>query len=165
MSATGPDTRYDAIPDSKADIVFGTLSGVLLLSLMMVTVVDVCGRYLLNAPLPGSFEISAILMAGIVYSGLPVVSRRETHVTVDLLDPLVPPAVRSPQRVAVNLICAVFFAVLAWRLWLLANEARAFGDVTEYLRLSRAPISWAGSLLCAVAAVIHLAKAWNGIWR
>jgi TRAP-type transport system small permease protein len=104
-------------------------------------------------------------MAAIVYSGLPIVSRREAHVVVDLVDPLMPPRVVPVQQILINLICAAFFAFIAWRLWVLAGETLRFRDVTEYLRISRAPISYFGACLSALAATIHALKAMISVVR
>ena len=132
--------------------------------MMLVTVVDVVGRYFLNAPLPGAFEMTQFLMAAIVYAGLPHVSQRESHITIDLLDGVTPDRVVSLRDLVVNGLCAVTFAVLSWRLWVLAEEAKEWGDVTQYLGWPLFPIIYFGAALCAIAAVIHLEKVF-GILR
>lgn len=150
---------------NAADLMIGGFSGLFLLILMLVTVIDVIGRYLLNAPLRGSYEMSAILMAAIVYSGLPIVSQRESHVSVDLLDALFPPRALVVQRCVINVFSAAFFGLIAWRLWILADDALRFRDVTEYLRISRAPISYFGACLAGLAAAIHAFKAMQATMR
>lgn len=136
----------------------GGLAGALLVLMMLVTVVDVAGRYLLNAPLPGAFEMTQFLMAAIVYAGLPRVSQKDGHITIDLLDSVTPRGLRPLRDLAIHAVCLAAFGVLAWRLWLLAGEAAEWGDITQYLRWPLAPIIWFGSGLSAVAAVIHMGK-------
>jgi TRAP-type transport system small permease protein len=136
----------------------GGAAGVLLIAMMMVTVIDVAGRYALNAPLPGAFEMTQFLMAAIVYAGLPRVSAREGHITIDLLDGVTPPSVRPLRDLAINAVCVAAFAVLAWRLWILAGEAAEWGDTTQYLRWPLAPIIWFGAALSAATAAVHLGK-------
>ena len=42
--------------------------------MMMITAVDVAGRYLFNKPLAGGFELTEMLLAALIYCGLPLVS-------------------------------------------------------------------------------------------
>lgn len=139
---------------------FGGVAGALLVAMMMVTVVDVVGRYFLNAPLPGGFEITQFLMAGIVYAGLPKVSDRESHITIDLLDGVTPGRIVPLRDLLINAICTAFFALLAYRLWILAGEAAEWGDTTQYLQWPLAPMIRFGAGMFAVVAVIHLGKVW-----
>ena len=136
----------------------GGLAGALLVLMMMVTVIDVCGRYFLNAPLPGAFEMTQFLMAGIVYAGLPRVSQNEGHITIDLLDGVTAKGIARLRDLMVNAVCTVAFGVLALRLWVLAGEAAEWGDVTQYLGWPLAPVIWFGSAMSAIAAVVHLGK-------
>ena len=136
----------------------GLAAGTFLVLMMLVTVVDVAGRYFLNAPLPGAFEVTQFLMAAIVYAGLPNVSQRESHITIDLLDGVTPSGAVPIRNFAVNALCTAAFAVLAWRLWVLAGEAAEWGDVTQYLRWPLSPIIRFGAALSAITAAIHLGK-------
>lgn len=137
---------------------FGGVAGALLVLMMMVTVVDVVGRYFLNAPLPGGFEVTQFLMAAIVYAGLPKVSDRESHITIDLLDGVTPASVRPARDLMINAICTAFFALLSYRLWVLAGEALEWGDKTQYLQWPLAPIIFFGAGMFAIVSVIHLGK-------
>ena len=136
----------------------GAVAGTLLIIMMMVTVVDVFGRYFLNAPLRGSFEITQFLMAAIVYAGLPNVTLRESHIVIDLLDGITPAHVILWRELLINIVCCLAFSVVAWQLWHLAEDVRDWGDTTQYLRWPRYPIVYFGSFFCAVAATIHLGK-------
>ena len=63
----------------------GGLVVILLVALIAVTCVDVIGRYFLNTPLTGAFEMTEILLAALVFSALPMTTERRAHVEVDLL--------------------------------------------------------------------------------
>ncbi len=136
----------------------GGAAGVILFVIMMVTIVDVVGRDLFNAPLPGAFETTQLLMAALIYAGLPSVSRQESHITVDLLDPVTPAVLMRGRQILVNLIVCGCLGVIAWRLWVLAEKIRDYGDVTEYLRIPRAPMIYFMCALAAIAAVVALAN-------
>jgi TRAP-type transport system small permease protein len=136
-----------------------TFAGVMLAAIMMVTVVDVIGRYRFNSPLPGASEIIEILMALLVYIGLPVVSQRNAHVAVDMFSNVMPPRLVPVRDFIVRLLCAGLLGVIAWRLWLYAGFLSR--DVTEYLKLPQAPLVYALSVFAAVAALVELYRAFR----
>jgi TRAP-type C4-dicarboxylate transport system permease small subunit len=133
----------------------GTFAALVLGAVMMVSVVDVAGRYVFNRPLPGSSEITEILMAILIYAGLPLVSLRRGHIAVDLLDSLTPPAIARVRDAVVGLLSVFVLAIVAWRLWAYADQIRSSKDVTEYLRLPLAPFAYAMSVLAGIAAMIE----------
>ena len=136
-----------------------TFAGVMLAAIMMVTVVDVIGRYRFNSPLPGASEIIEILMALLVYIGLPVVSQRNAHVAVDMFSSAMPPRLVPVRDLIVRLLCAGVLGVIAWRLWIYAGFLAR--DVTEYLKLPQAPIVYVLSVFAAVAAFVELYRAFR----
>ncbi|MCB1810118.1 MAG: TRAP transporter small permease, partial [Candidatus Competibacteraceae bacterium] len=87
------------------------LGAILLFALMVLTCIDVMGRYLFNAPLQGATELTRLLMAGIIFAALPAVCLREDHVTVDLLDTLTPKWLVRARQLVINLTCTVILAV------------------------------------------------------
>jgi TRAP-type C4-dicarboxylate transport system permease small subunit len=133
----------------------GTFAAAVLAGVMMITVVDVVGRYVANRPLPGSSELTEILMAVLVYAGLPVASHRKSHITVDLLDAVTPPAVVPIRNAAIGLISVLVVGVIAWRLWAYADQLSGWG-VTEYLKLPLAPFAYFMSVLAGIAAIVEL---------
>ena len=70
--------------------------------LVVLTVVDVVGRYALSAPAPGATELTEFGVAALVFAALPAVTWRGGHVAVDLLDRFVPPARRRWRAALVN---------------------------------------------------------------
>lgn len=137
----------------------GNLAGVVLAGIMMVTVVDVIGRYAFNRPLPGSSELTEVMMAILIYAGLPVVSERNAHISVDLFRGATSPAMARLRDTIVRVLCAAVLAVVAWRLWAYADQIRASRDVTEYLRLPQAPFAFGMSVLAGCAALFELYRA------
>lgn len=137
----------------------GTFAALVLAGIMMVTVVDVVGRYVLNRPLPGSSEITEILMAVLIYAGLPVVSARNAHIVVDLLDSVTPKAVARIRDAIMRLLSILILAVIAWRLWAYGNQIRVYGDTTEYLLIPLAPFAYVMSAFAAIAAVVEAYRA------
>lgn len=133
-----------------------TFAALVLGGIMMVSVIDVVGRYLLNRPLPGSSEITEILMAILIYAGLPIVSYRNAHIAIDLLDTVTPKTLIRIRGVIVSLLSTFVLAVIAWRLWVYADQIRVYGDVTEYLKLPLAPFAYCMSVLASITVLVEL---------
>jgi TRAP-type C4-dicarboxylate transport system permease small subunit len=112
-----------------------------LFAMMMVTVVDVIGRYLFRAPLPAGFELTEYLMGVLVFLALPVVSLRGEHVSITLIDGLLGPrATRIRDRV-LGVLAGVVCAGVAWAVFGLASRMAAYGDGTQTLGLPLAPLA------------------------
>ena len=69
----------------------GVISAAVLFLMMIITTVDVFGRYVLNKPLPGGFEMTEMALAVLIYAALPLVSIRREHIVIDTLDTLMSP--------------------------------------------------------------------------
>lgn len=132
---------------------------ILLFAMMIIVFIDVLGRYLFLAPLPAAYELVSLIMPATIFCALPLTMLREGHVTVDLLDALIPPRLETLQRVVVNLISTGALALVAWRLWVRSIDQAEYGEITDALFLPLWPFSAGMSVLCAVAALAALATA------
>lgn len=144
----------------RTERALAALAAVALVGIVVLTCVDVVGRYLLNRPLTGAFELSEMAMGALVFASLPLVTLRRQHVTVDLLDWLVPASWRTVQDAAANLVAALCVSVVAWRLWVKAAEMLANGETTAVLKIPMYPLVHAMALLSFLTAVVILAMAW-----
>ena len=70
--------------------VLGTVAATVLFAMMVLTFVDVTGRKLFTRPVYGAYEITEFLMGMLIFCALPLVTAREGHVSIDVLDHLVP---------------------------------------------------------------------------
>ena len=94
----------------------------ILFAMLLLTCIDVAGRYLLNAPVNGKTEITRFMMAGLIACALPVVSVTGEQITVDLLDRFFRGRAAAVQELLIDLIAAGALAVLAN--WVLFRAAR-----------------------------------------
>jgi len=97
-----------------------------------------------------------ILMGATVFLALPLVTQREEHVTVDILDAVTPDAVLRIQHVLACLLSAGVCGVLAWRLALRAARMYGYGDTTAVLKIKLYPLAYTMSAMMALAAVCLL---------
>ena len=140
--------------ESVLDQFLGFLAATVLMLLMIVTFIDVTGRYLFSAPLPGAFEMTEIMMAMLIFAGLPLVSRANQHVTVNLIIGLLSPKIRHFQRLITQIIMTLVFGVMAWRMWIKAVEMLVQGDETAYLLIPIAPVAFFMTILLGVSSLI-----------
>lgn len=134
----------------------GLLAAAALFAIMWLTLVDVSGRKLIDTSVPGSLELTELLMVIVIFAGLPLVSLHGEHVVFDSLDPWIPAALKRLQQAVVDLLCAGALAGLAWVMWAKAGQMAEYGDTTAQLKLALAPFVRVMSVLCAVTAAVHL---------
>jgi len=131
-------------------------SAAVLFVMMAITAVDVTGRYLLNKPLPGGFEITELLLAALIYCGLPLVSWRREHIVIDTFDRFFPPRLKRALDIVAELICAATLSGVGYLLFVRAVRVAEYGDTTTVLRLPLAPIAYVMGVMIVVAALIHV---------
>lgn len=124
--------------------------------LMCLTFTDVILRSMFNAPIEAATELTRMSMAIMVFSILPSLSGRGQHIAVDLLDGLFThPTVQRIKAAMINLSCGGMLLWPAQRVSVLAERARSYGDVTEYLNIPQFYIAWFIAIMTfATAAVL-----------
>lgn len=128
----------------------------MLLAMVGLTFVDVLGRRLFNTPVFGANDITEHLMAIIVFSGLPLLTARRGHLSIDLLDNwLLKPQFRYWHK-TVDVLIASVLALVAWQYFLAVGEARETNEVSQALTIPRAWVYLFMGVTSALAAVAAL---------
>jgi TRAP-type C4-dicarboxylate transport system permease small subunit len=141
------------------DLLCGLLSGVALFAIMALTFLDVLGRKFLSNSIPGSLELTELLMVVVIFGALPLVSRRGEHVEFDSLDPYLPSWLRRVQAVFVHMLCAAALLALGWLMWRMGGQFVETGETTAQLKIAKAPFIYGMGVLCALTGLVHLALA------
>ena len=139
----------------------GLLAAVALFAIMGLTFVDVLGRKFLGGSVPGSLELTELLMVVVIFTSLPLVALSGEHVVFDSLDRWLPPWLLHLQRGLMELFCVLSLAGLAWLMWLKAGQLSEYGDTTAQLKLPLGAFVYAMSVLLAVAALAHGLVLWQ----
>jgi TRAP-type C4-dicarboxylate transport system permease small subunit len=142
--------------DGAMEPLLGAIAGVLLFGMMTLTFVDVVLRYIFNAPLRGSFEITELMLVVLIFAALPLVSRREEHVVMDFLDHFLPLGIYRALRALEHIVSAAVMTGMGCLMWAKASKLAAYGDTTAILRIGLAPFVYAIALLIFTTALIHL---------
>lgn len=145
--------------------VLQSAAAALLFAMMVLTFVDVWGRYVFNAPLPGAFEITELMMAALIFAGLPLVTAAGEHVSVDLLDYSISKNLQRFRDALINLLCAFMLGLLSYRLWLKAIEQVSYGDETAVLNLPVAPVTFFMSFSTALSGAALVYLTWAAVAR
>ncbi|WP_164730466.1 TRAP transporter small permease [Pelagibacterium montanilacus] len=121
--------------------VLAVIAGVILVSMMLMTVTKVGMRVVMNHGIRGVDQISGTMMVYMTFLGAAWVLRKEAHVTVDLIVAVVPDKVRRIMHVTSSLIGAAACFAVTW-----------FGTNAVLLSLSRQVV---------VAAELEIPRAIN----
>lgn len=161
-SDTAP--KLATLPGGNVGVVLHWLLGgaasLLLFSMMILTFIDVIGRYFLNAPVPGGFEITELMLATLIFAALPLVTLSGEQITVDLFDSLIPASVQHFRDALISFVSALILFVLCSSMWEKANEMLGYGDTTAILSIPIYPLVYFMSVMLAFTGIVLLGMAW-----
>jgi len=138
----------------------GGVTAIILSYMMVLTVVDVFGRFFLNKPIPGSFEMMEFSLAILVFAAMPLVTWDRGHVSVTLLDGIFKGAGKKFQQIVVLAGSALAMAIIAWRMRDQGNRLDITGAITGYLEWPIAPVAYFMAALAAFSLIILLILIW-----
>ena len=109
------------------------LAGLVLLWIVVITCIDVIGRYFFNSPLYAGAEIIKVSMAGVIFFSLPYMFFKNEHIIVDLF----PIFKRGYLGWILGL---VFLGIGGYALWVIGDKTFSLamrsledGDTYEYI--------------------------------
>lgn len=137
------------------------LSTAIILALMLLTVVDVAGRYLLNRPLRGTFELTEFAMVLIVFLAFGYAQHKEDHVVIDLLYTRMPKLLQRFVYLLSSLISLVVVSLMAWQLYVYSGRMLAGNYTTAVLRIPLQPMV----LVAAVGAGCLALALGSSLWK
>lgn len=147
-----------------AQTVAGACAAISLASIMFLMLIDVTGRYLFNAPIPGAAEIIELAMGITVFAALPLVTARNEHIKLDYLSQAARGRVHALINALATCISVAGMGLLAWRITDKALTVARYGDTTPFLKIPIAPIALFIALCAAVSALIFVLQALK-FWR
>lgn len=87
-------------------------AGLCLAGIVGASALQVCFRYVLNAPLPWPEEVSSLLLVWLTYVGALVLPESRLHVAIDALYGRLPPAARRGADLLTDLLGVGFHGIL-----------------------------------------------------
>lgn len=133
-------------------------AAVALFVMMAMTFCDVVLRSVANAPIEAATELTRIMMAIVVFAVMPAISARGGHISVDLLDRFFTRRAARWRDGAISLLCGAMMWWPVERVAVLAERARSYGDVTEYLGIPQHLIAWGVAIFAGLTMIALIAR-------
>lgn len=144
-----------------ASRILQTIAGVCMGVMLVLTFIDVIGRYFLSLPVPGASEIIAFGMGLGAFAAFPLVTRDREHITVDVLDKFYKGRVRYVQRLLVLIGSLFYVAFISWLVFWQAQIFRRAKTLTDYLDIPKAYIVYVMAFFAVLAIFIFLSVIWR----
>ncbi len=128
----------------------------ILFSMMLLTCIDVIGRYLFEKPVTGSVELTEFLLGALIFSTMPLVTWRKEHISVDLTDSIIPRKVKNIRDMGFDAVVSVCLAVIGFKVWELGDRALMYGEMTEYLEIPTYYFVYFLAISCWLTAITSL---------
>lgn len=137
---------------------FGVLSVLCIVAMLVLTAVNVFGRYLFGAPVRGAEEVVGFLIVATVMFGAAEAHRRDEHIAIDIVQGAFSARMRRLSWVLGHVAVIVFALAIAWTGYETVVFSRSFGVYSPgYLGapmwVVQIPLVVGGVLLAVVAAL------------
>jgi TRAP-type C4-dicarboxylate transport system permease small subunit len=127
---------------------------VALVAMVLVDTADVGAQYFFNAPIHGGYEIVALLLAAAGFLAIPENFLLRQHITVELVDHIVPARISDALRLAGVFAAGLFCGVVAYAMLDPVSKMVADGETTFTLGI---PLVWTGGFMLVAFAASALA--------
>ncbi len=135
-------------------------SGTFMALLLLVTVVDVVGRYAFNKPVPGGFEIIEFILGLLIFTAFPVISFERSHITVSLFDSFMSKTIMRLRDGAVLLGSIGVVLMISWLMFLSGVDMYQSGYVSRYMDFPMAPVVFLIAALGGMTSLILISMTW-----
>ncbi len=130
--------------------VLEAISSIVLAAMMLLTFVDVVGRYILGAPIFGATELISTMLAFLIFLGLGIANARDKHIVVELFDAKVRSLAPAAYDALVQGFSILAMCLIVYVLAEQAVEAAHVGSTTVVLEW---PLAWITGPVAALAAL------------
>ncbi len=120
------------------------VAAIFLVAMVMINVVDVGLRSGLNAPIFGTYEIVELMLAAVAFLAIPEAFLRGQHITITLIDQVLPDRAVDWMRAFGTLCALIFVALLAYYMIQPALDFIEFNEISIDLEI---PVIWKASLI------------------
>jgi len=126
------------------------VAAVFLLGMVAVNTIDVGLRGLFNIPVFGSFDMIELAMGFVAFLVIPETFLRNEHITIELIDSLVPSGVLKFLKLFGLALTIAFVALLSWYMVQPALDFVRFHETTVELQM---PVIWKAAPVLAAFVV------------
>lgn len=137
------------------------MTAIFMLAILAVMVADVFGRYVLDESIYGGFEIVEYLLGLLIFSGFPLVSLRQEHITVSLLDSIFSGTFDQVRKIVVLIASAIAVAFIGYRVFEVAVILDRDDQVGQVLDIQIAPYVYTMGVLAGLTSLLMLQILWQ----
>lgn len=117
---------------------FNWIAAAAIVLIMMITVLDVIFR-MLKIPVSGAYDLISLFGSVAISFSLAYTSVEKGHIAVDFLFNKFSDRAQSVVSSINNLIGAIFFLIVGWQSWVLAESLKKSGEVSMTIQLPTYP--------------------------
>jgi TRAP-type mannitol/chloroaromatic compound transport system permease small subunit len=136
--------------------VIGNIGAFFIVAAMLLTVADVIGRRFLDNPVPGSYEISAMMLVIVVFSTITYCQLMKGHVSIDILVSRLGQKTQDIINSIVYVIFLVIYVILTWQLYVYAIETFHKNEVSGTILLPVYPFVFIAAIGCTLLSLVVL---------
>ncbi len=129
------------------------IGGVALVAMVAIA----CGNMFFRViwvPIKGTYELVGFLGAIVTSFALGYTQAQKGHIAVDIVVSRYPKRLQSVVEALNNLICSLFFGIIAWQTGKWATTLWRTGEVSETLRIQFYPFTYGVAFGCGVLALV-----------
>lgn len=130
-----------------------TVSGITLVFMMLLTVLDVILR-IFGRPITGTYELVGFSGAVVVGFALPFTTWTRGHVYMEFLIEKLPAQKRDVANIFTRIIGIVLFALAAYNLVDVGIDLYNTGEVSPTLQLPFYPVAWGVGACCFIICFV-----------
>jgi TRAP-type C4-dicarboxylate transport system permease small subunit len=135
------------------------LAGAGLMALLFLTVTDIVGRSFFSRPVPGTVELTSMMLVFVVFLAVAHSEDMGDHITIDLIYERIGPRSKMVMDLFADIFSIVVVALLSYQLYHFVLRNQASGAETPVLDLPIWPfvmIAALGTALYTVSTVIRM---------
>lgn len=134
----------------------GVVAAIVLGLMMLLTVIDVIGRYFFNRPLKGTWELVGLLLVCGGTWGLAYCQMEKAHISITIVLDHFSHRVQSVMKIFASVIGLIGFGLISWQTYILGESyfLMTRGNVTDTLGLPYAPFLWMLSIGTGMMALM-----------
>lgn len=129
--------------------------------LIVVCFLQVLFRFVFNLPLAWTEELSRYVFIILIYCGASAAVIDKAHVRVELIDNVLPPAVKHVMDVAVQVLCALVSLAIAYHSKNIIMNANLSKQLSASLRIPMAALYTLVAAMFCLIAFRFIQSAWK----
>jgi len=136
--------------------------------MMIITTLDVAGRYFFSKPLPGTMEMSSFMLAIFAILGMAHTQRRGANVRVTMVIRILPYPVAAIFEILTSILTFQVVGMLSWYGLVMGIEDFHAGTTTDTLSIPLYPLQFLlalGAMLLALEILVNIGESLNNLFQ